>query len=102
LTRDWLGERREVQIWGAGPDGKKWRHALLKEGVRVVRFFDIDPRKIGGKVGDEVPVLDAQTVAEHRGIPLLGAVGVKGARAEIQTALNALGWVEGEDHFFVQ
>ena len=102
LARDWLQERREVQIWGAGPDGKKWRKALAEEGIDVVRFLDIDPRKIGGRIGNQVPVLDASEVDRYRGLPLLGAVGVKGARAEIRAILNALGWVEGTDHVFVQ
>ena len=102
LARDWLGERREVQIWGAGPDGKRWRKALLEEGVKVLRFFDIDPRKIGGRVAGEVPVIDSREVDSHRGTPLLGAVGVKGAREEIRAALSNLGWVESSDHLFVQ
>ena len=102
LVKTFLAGQGQVQVWGAGPDGKSWRRALGEQGVRVVRYFDVDPRKIGGRVGREVPVLHWREVAAHRGTPLLCAVGVKGARARIRAALAQLGFREGDDHLFVQ
>lgn len=97
-----LGDRREVRIWGAGPDGRRWRRALAAEGVRVACFYDIDPRKIGRVLGDGVPVLDARGAAEARDPLLLCAVGVKGARALIRAALDGAGMREGTDYLCVQ
>ena len=102
LVATFLAGHREVQIWGAGPDGKQWRPALSAAGVRVARFFDVDPRKIGGRVGREVPVVWWEQVTAHRGTPLLGAVGAKGARGQIREALSERGFREGEDFLFVQ
>lgn len=102
LRETFLAGHDTVQIWGAGPDGKQWRPALAQAGIRVARFFDVDPRKIGGRVGREVPVVPWERVAEHRDVPLLGAVGAKGARAQIRAALTELGFTEGEGYLFVQ
>ena len=102
LARSWLAGRNEVQIWGAGPDGRRWRRALAAEGIRVTRFFDIDPRKVGRVLGGGAPVLDWKEIPNHRGTPLLYAVGVKGARALVRQALADMGWVEATDFRCVQ
>lgn len=102
LARTFLAGRSAVQIWGAGPDGKRWRPMLAEAGVEVVRFFDIDPRKIGGRVGRQVPVLSWERVGEHRDTPLIAAVGAKGARAQIRAALLGARFHEGADYLFVQ
>lgn len=92
----------KCQIWGAGPDGKRWLPALEAKGVEVERFFDIDTRKIGGRVRSRVPVVSFRELDAHRGVPLLAAVGVKGARALIRAELSRLGWTEGLDWVAVQ
>lgn len=97
-----LRSRRDVQIWGAGPDGKAWGRVLSDHGVRVVRYLDIDPRKIGGKIGGIVPVVSYELAPERRDLFVLGAVGAKGARQQIRTALQAMGFRETEDYLFVQ
>lgn len=102
LARSVLAGRHEVQLWGAGPDARAWRNALAAEGIRVARFFDIDPRKIGRTLGDGAPVLDWRRTPEFRGTPLLCAVGQKGARARMRGLLAAMDFVEGRDHWFVQ
>jgi GT2 family glycosyltransferase len=102
LARGWLAGRPEVQIWGAGPDGRRFRRALAAEGIRVARFLDIDPRKVGRVLGGGAPVVDAARVAEHRDLPLLVAVGVKGARALIRERLDAEGFRETIDYRCVQ
>jgi glycosyltransferase involved in cell wall biosynthesis len=102
LARGFLLGQARVQIWGAGRDGKTWRPALLAHGLEVARFYDVDPRKIGGRVGREVPVLAFSEIPRHRDEKLLCAVGVKGARAEMRAALVQMSLVEGADYLFVQ
>ena len=36
-----------VGIWGVGPIGKGWAMRLLRRGVTLEYFIDLDPRKIG-------------------------------------------------------
>lgn len=102
LARTFLRDRRAVRIWGAGPDGKRWRPILAEVGIAVAGFFDIDPRKIGGRVGRQVPVLSWERVPELRDTPLIVAVGAKGARAQIREALLGSRLREGADWLFVQ
>ncbi len=97
-----LRGRREVQICGAGPDAKAWGRLLAEAGIPVLRHFDVDPRKIGGRVAGRVPVLDWRLAAAHRDVPMLCAVGVKGRRPVIRLELDALGFREGVDYLFVQ
>ncbi len=102
LAGTFLAGHAEVQVWGAGPDGRKWRRALAEQGVRVVRFFDIDPRKIGRVLGGGALVLDWRRVPRHRDCPLLVAVGTKGARPIVRDELVRMGFVETVDFRCVQ
>lgn len=96
-----FASRGEVQVWGAGREGRLWRAALARNGVRVVRFFDIDPKKVGRVLGGGAPVLHWRELPDHRGIPLLCAVAVWGARADIRASLHGMDFIEGEDYLFV-
>lgn len=102
LAASFLRDAGEVQLWGAGPDGRKWRRALAAEGVPVRRFFDIDPGKVGRVLGGGAPVLHWRDLPGYRGCPLLVAVGVKGARKQVRDALQGLGWRETLDFRCVQ
>ena len=102
LARSVLAGRTEVQLWGAGPDARAWRSALAVEGIRVARFFDVDPRKIGRTLGDGAPVLDWRETPRFVGTPLLCAVGQKGARERMRRMLADLAFVEGHDYWCVQ
>jgi glycosyltransferase involved in cell wall biosynthesis len=97
-----LRGRREVQLCGAGPDAKAWGRVLGEAGIRVLRYFDVDRRKIGGRIGGKAPVLDWREAGRHRDVPMLCAVGVKGVRPDIRRDLAAFGFVEGTDFVFVQ
>lgn len=88
--------RRAAVIWGAAPTGAALHDALIAEGVRVTGFIDIDPRKIGGRKRGK-PVWSPTAVAELDGELILGAVGARGARASIRSALAGLGKREGTD-----
>jgi len=107
VARFWLRGADRVQVWGAGREGRLWRRALAREGVRVVRFFDVDPKKVGRTLGGEealgggAPILSWRDISSHRDLPTLCAVAVWGARAEIRQSLTSLGFVEGIDYLFV-
>ncbi len=95
--------KRPIQIWGAGPDGKRWAKSLSALGRTPIRFFDIDPKKIGGKVGGEIPVVTWLDIPSLKtdGV-IFAAVGAKGARAKIRQALASLSLEEGLDIIMVQ
>jgi cellulose synthase/poly-beta-1,6-N-acetylglucosamine synthase-like glycosyltransferase len=56
LKRGPLNERDAVIVWGAGMIGRRLSKHLLRQGVPLVAFIDIDPRKIG---------------QQRRGVPIL-------------------------------
>ncbi len=98
LARSWLRNRQAV-IWGAAPTGARLHDALEREGVQTAAFIDIDPKKIGGRKRGR-PVLPAEAAAEVAPALIVGAVGSRGARAEIRAELDGHGMVEGEDYLF--
>ena len=118
-----LGDRAVI-VWGAGRDGRHLGRALLREGVEIVEFWDIDPRKIGRtrqgrpihsaeesleRLADKSPVDDPAadtsrvdlchpSIALTRKRPVvLSAVGAAGARPLIQEQLRAHRFLEGRD-----
>ncbi len=97
LVRGPLAGRRQAIVWGAGPIGKRLARALRSEGLAILAFVDVDPRKVGRKAPGGAPVVDPDALARFRGTPLVVAVGVRGARALIRGALAARGWAEGSD-----
>ncbi|MDX1623660.1 MAG: glycosyltransferase [Gemmatimonadota bacterium] len=87
---------RPVMVWGAGPTGKRFARALQAEGVEVVAFVELDPRKIGKTIhGAEVVGPDG--IDRFRGSFCVAAVGQAGAREEIRVALRAAGWREMDE-----
>ena len=93
--------RGPLTVWGAGPIGRAWVHDLRKLGFTVEQAIDIDPRKIGRKLGNEVPVRSPEDALARRGGPVLGAVGSRGARALIRRHLIRNGMSEGNDFLFL-
>lgn len=94
-----LSQARKLQLWGAGRDGKTWAKLLMKAGFEVVQFIDIDKKKVGGQACGGVPVVWPADII--KGMPILCAVGVKGARAQIREYLLADGFQEPEEFFFL-
>ncbi len=87
---------RPAVVWGAGPVGKRFARELLRQGVPVAAFVDLDPRKIGQEVHG-APVVAPAEIGRFRGALARAAVGAPGARDEIRSALAAAGWREGDD-----
>jgi cellulose synthase/poly-beta-1,6-N-acetylglucosamine synthase-like glycosyltransferase len=91
---------RPAVVWGAGPVGKHFARELIRQGVPLAAFVDLDPRKIGQQVYG-VPVVAPAEIGRFRGALALAAVGSPGAREEIRAALDDAGWREGVDYVAV-
>jgi glycosyltransferase involved in cell wall biosynthesis len=100
LAQGPLADRGEVIIWGAGMHGRRLSKHLLREGVDLIAFVDIDPKKIG-RTRRGKPIIspeDLPGVWENAHRPaLLASVGARGARELIRGQLIDLGLVEGRD-----
>jgi glycosyltransferase involved in cell wall biosynthesis len=101
LPRHPIMSRGPLTIWGAGPIGRGWTRDLRKLGFAVEQAIDIDPRKIGRRLGNTIPVRSPDDALARRGGPILGAVGSRGARALIRRRLLRAGLVEGRDFLFL-
>ncbi len=88
-------ETREIAVWGAGPFGRRLARAMEPHGVRVARFVDIDPDKIG-RSARGAPITAHHTLDPNAHFVVF-AVGSLGARALVREALIGLRFVEGRD-----
>ncbi len=100
LRRTVLAGRDEVALWGAGETGKIFSRALLREGVRVALFLEVDAKKVGRAVRGS-PVLAYHHAPRARGLPLLVTVGAPGARPLIRAELAKQGFQELRDFWCV-
>ncbi len=91
---------KRCSIWGAGPTGARLGRALRKLGVVVTRYIDVDPKKIGSTRGGS-PVIAATDIDRERDVPLLAAVGARGARELVRAELVSRGYVEATDFWCV-
>jgi hypothetical protein len=89
-----------VDLWGAGQTGKPWLRWLRGEGFTVRRVVDVSPRKIGQSIHG-VKVISPGELGPPDGTPLIIAVGTAGARELILSHLQPLGYVPGQDSWFV-
>ncbi len=103
LARGPLADRDAVFLWGAGMMGRRLGRWLLREGVPLRAYLDIDPKKIGrtrqGRPIHPPEALPSLWTAARRPA-LIAAVGAEGARPLIRARLQALGLREGEDWWF--
>lgn len=88
-----------VQICGAGPIGRRWAHALRRLGYSVRRFVDVDLRK-HGRIIAGVPVDSPERLDPRDGF-VLGAVGVSGARVQLEAYLQGRGLQPWADYLTV-
>ncbi|MBT3321676.1 MAG: glycosyltransferase [Anaerolineae bacterium] len=100
LAKGPLKDRDAVIIWGAGMMGRRLSKWLMREGVPIVAFVDIDPKKIGNtRRGKPIIAVDAlkELWGSYQTPALLASVGARGARLLIRERLNDLGYIEGQD-----
>lgn len=100
LRRTLLAGRDGALVWGAGPTGKAFARELLRQGVRLHAFVDLDPRKVGQSIYD-TPVITPTEVGRLLDALILGAVGQPRGRTEIRRTLDAMGLEEMRDYCMV-
>lgn len=100
LSRGPLVGRDGVIVWGAGMMGRRLSKHLLRQGIPLGAFIDIDPAKIG-RSRRGLPILSPEALSDlwdgYKNPALLAAVGSRGARQLIRQRLKALGLQEGRD-----
>jgi glycosyltransferase involved in cell wall biosynthesis len=92
--------RDAVIIWGAGMMGRRLSKHLLRQGIPVTAFIDIDPAKIG-RTRRGLPILAPEALPglwnKFANPTVLAAVGSRGARQLIRQRLVTMGLREGID-----
>ncbi|MEK6256472.1 MAG: glycosyl transferase family 2, partial [Chloroflexota bacterium] len=100
LARGPLLDRDAIIIWGSGMTGKRISKHLLREGLPLVAFIDIDPNKIG-RTRRGLPILSFDDFmaewTKYKNPACLAAVGARGARKLIREQLTSRGLIEGQD-----
>lgn len=99
-----LSTPRRVVLWGAGKTGRPWLRWLRARQHDVACIVDIDQRKIGNVRQGGVPIVAPAALADIDAQVCLVAVGARGARPLIRSALSELrpDWVEGVHWWAVQ
>ena len=92
LRRSLLRGRRGVVVWGAGPTGKKLAIEFQRQGVAVVGFVEVDPRKIG-QVIHGAPVWETSAAGGLADVLHVGAVARSAGRATVRGAAVGLNFV---------
>jgi hypothetical protein len=100
----WLNEnveeKKEITAWGAGKVAKKQAGHLFREGVKIERFFDIDPKKIGTpRPGLTVSAIE--DIPAPGNIFLLVLAGARSARDKITRFLEKKEYSLGNDYLFI-
>jgi hypothetical protein len=92
---------RPLVIWGAGRKTRKRCELLLGQGFEVKAWIDIDPKKIGNRLGS-AQVVDPGWLESRNPRPfVLNYVTNHGARDEITTILEQYGYRAGADYLSV-
>jgi glycosyltransferase involved in cell wall biosynthesis len=95
-----LKGRETVIVWGAGMMGRRTSKHLVREGLPLAAFVDVDSKKIGRTLRG-VPIIPPEALmawwGKYERPALLAAVGARGARELIREKLRGFGLVEGED-----
>ncbi|MCP5113700.1 MAG: glycosyltransferase [bacterium] len=86
-----------VIIWGAGRTSRQRQRYLTDLGIRVEAYVDIDPRKIGYRIGT-APVIGPEELPPAGSCFVLGWVGSRGAREDIEQRLQQRGFRRGFDY----
>ena len=89
-----------VRLWGAGKTGKPWLRWFRSNNIAVHTLIDVSQRKIGEMIhGVRVSAPDDLPRADNQ--PLIVAVGAEGARELILNHIKNLGYVPGENTWFL-
>jgi len=92
--------RDGVFIWGAGMTGRRISKHLVREGLDLTAFIDVDPKKIGSTRRGK-PIISREELPslwkEYQNPILLAAVRARKALPLIRENLSELNLVEGKD-----
>ena len=98
----WLRARGHgsIVVWGSGKTSRRRAAPLLDEGVAIVGYVDVDPRRGGGH-SNGVPIRYYADLGGPAGEPFIGSyVGKRGGGDFVRGQLAGKGWVEGT-HFLL-
>jgi len=91
---------RGVVVWGAGPTGKRLALEFRRQGVSVLGFVEVDPRKIGQQIHG-ASVVEVSAATALGGVPgsvlHVGAVARAKGRRTVREAAVREGLTEGKD-----
>jgi glycosyltransferase involved in cell wall biosynthesis len=96
LANGFLAANDSYVLWGYGDTGRALRHALLAHGKRPSHIVEVHPGRLGNTIHG-APVIAPDALRDHRGARIIASVAGTEARAEIRTALVALGFREMVD-----
>lgn len=104
LAQGPLVGRDVVWMWGAGMMGRRLSKHLLRQGVPLRAFFDVDPAKIGN-TRRGLPIYPGEALVEwwkrFRCPVILAAVGARNARPIVRQRFCNFGLQEGRDWWSV-
>ena len=102
LARDpRLRAGRPLVFWGAGRRTRRRTTHLVARGFSPSAWIDVDPRKIGNRVGN-TPVMAPEWLGGQRPRPfVLTWVASHGARENIAAALASMDYERGRDYLAV-
>lgn len=80
-----------ISLWGATDTGRALSKLLSQRGARVVRFVELDPRKLGQTIHG-VPVIHPDALPDDSHV--LACVAAKGARDDIRAWFSQRGRTE--------
>ena len=86
-----------VIVWGSGRTSRQRLRFLTGLGIRVEAFVDIDPRKVGHRIGGAEVIWPGALPAPGRCF-VLGWVASRGAREDIERELRKRGFRRGIDY----
>jgi glycosyltransferase involved in cell wall biosynthesis len=93
-------DRDAVFIWGAGMTGRRLSKHLVREGLSLTAFIDVDPKKIGSTRRGK-PIISQDDLLslwkQYQNPILLAAVRARKALPLIRESLKKLDLIEGQD-----
>ena len=102
--KSWLIEKgldgRSICAWGAGEIATKHAKILSQNNIRIKKFYDIDPLKIG-KTVDMAPVCNIEEISPRNHEFLLILAGARSIKPKIRSFLNKKKLIAGEHYLFL-
>lgn len=96
-----LPNNRPINIWGAGRKTRLRAKWLIKTGINLTAWIDIDPKKIGNTING-IEVKSPNWLIESTSKPfVLIYVTNHGAREDISAYLDSIGYHCGKDYLAV-